>query len=46
MLISNLCDYSDAYIVVKGIITVSTEERDKDERNRQVILKTNAPFIR
>ena len=45
MLRSDLCDYSDAYIVVKGIITVSAEERDRDERNRQVILKSNAPFI-
>ena len=25
MLRSNLCDYSDAYIVVKGTITVQTE---------------------
>ena len=25
MLRSNLCDYSDAYIVVRGIITVQTE---------------------
>ena len=45
MLRSDLCDYSDAYIVVRGIITVSAEERNRDERNRQVILKNNAPFI-
>ena len=45
MLRSDLCDYSDAYLVVKGIITVSAEERDRDERNRQVISKNNAPFI-
>ena len=45
MLRSDLCDYSDAYIVVKGIITVSAEERDRDEMNKQVILKNNAPFI-
>ena len=45
MLRSNLCDHSDAYIVVKGIVTVSADERDRDEMNRQVILKTNAPFI-
>ena len=30
MLRSNLCDYNDAYIVVKGIITVSAEEKDRD----------------
>ena len=45
MLRSDLYDYSDAYIVVRGIITVSAEERNRDERNRQVILKNNAPFI-
>ena len=45
MLRSDLCDYFDAYIVVKGIITVSAAERDRDEKNRQVTLKNNAPFI-
>ena len=33
---SDLCDFSDAYIVVKGIVTVSADERDRDEMNRQV----------
>ena len=45
MLRSDLCDYSDAYTVVKGIITVSAEEKDRDEKNRQVNLKNNAPLI-
>ena len=45
MLRSGLCDFSDAYIVVKGIVTVSADERDRFEMNRQVILKNNAPFI-
>ena len=45
MLRSDLCDYSDGYIVVKGIVNVSADERDRDERNRQVIFKNNAPFI-
>ena len=45
MLRSDLCDYSDAHIVAKGIVTVSADERDRDEMNRQVILKNNAPFI-
>ena len=45
MLRSDLCDYNDAYIVVKGIFTVSAEKRNRDEMNRQVILKNNAPFI-
>ena len=45
MLRSDLCDFNDAYIVVKGIATVSSDERDRDKMNRQVILKNNAPFI-
>ena len=45
MLRSDLCDFNDAYIVVQGIVTVSADERDRDEMNRQVILKNNAPFI-
>ena len=36
MLISDLCDFSEAYIVVKGIVTVSADERDRDEMNREV----------
>ena len=45
MLRSDLCDFNDAYIVAQGNITVSADERDRDEMNRQVILKNNAPFI-
>ena len=45
MLRSDLCDFSGAYIAVKGIVTVSADERDRDEMNRQVILKNNASFI-
>ena len=45
MLRSDLCEFSDAYIVVKGIVTVSSDERDRDEMNRQVILKNDASFI-
>ena len=45
MLRSDLCDSSDAYIVAKGIVTVSADQRDRDEMNRQVILKNNAPSI-
>ena len=45
MLRSDLCDYSNAYIVVKGVVTVSADERDRDEMNRQVVLRNNAPFI-
>ena len=42
---SDLCDFSDPYIVVKGIVTVSADERDRHEMNRQVIIKNNSPFI-
>ena len=45
MLRSDLCDFSDAYIVVKRIVTVSADERDRGEMNRQVISKNNASFI-
>ena len=43
MLRSDLCDYSDAHIVVKGNITV-TEPNDA-KRNKAVAFKNNAPFI-
>ena len=47
MLQSDLCDYSDAYIVVKGTITVQAENnRAIDGYNRNLILKNNAPFIK
>ena len=45
MLRSDLCNFNDAYIVVKGIVTVSTGERDIGKMNIKVILKNNAPFI-
>ena len=51
MLRSNLCDYSDAYILVKGTITVTAPgvynnaNNITDKRNRPVILKNNAPFV-
>ena len=49
MLRSNLCDYSDAYILVKGTITVNGvvngAENDIARRNRPLILKNNAPFV-
>ena len=51
MLRSNLCDYSDAYILVKGTITVTTPgvnhnaNNIRDKRNRSVMLKNNSPFV-
>ena len=40
---SDLYDYDDAYIVVKGKITTETDNDDKT-RNKKLILKDNAPF--
>ena len=51
MLRSNLCDYSDAYILVKGTITVTAPGANndvddiRDKRNRPFILKNNARFV-
>ena len=43
MLRSHLCDFSKAYIVVKGTVTVT--EPDDAKRNKEVTFKNNAPFI-
>ena len=43
MLRSDLCDYSDAYIVVKGTITVT--DPDNDAYDKELTLKDNAPFV-
>ena len=43
MLRSDLCGFSDVYIVVKGTTTVT--EPDNVKRNKEVIFKNNAPFI-
>ena len=50
MLKSSLCDYSDAYILVKGKITITGEgdiaaARQADERDKGVAFKNCAPFI-
>ena len=44
MLQSDMCNYSDVYVAVKGIITV-TGAYNRDRRNRSFVLKSNAPFI-
>ena len=44
MLRSDLCDYSSAYIVAKGDITVTNPNNAK--RNKAVAFKNNAPFIK
>ena len=43
MLRSDLCDYSDAYIIVKGAITVVIPDNAK--RNEAVTFKNDSPFI-
>ena len=47
MLKSSLCDYSDAYILVKGTITVNNiaaADADPNNTNKKVIFKNCAPF--
>ena len=44
MLRSDLCDYSDAYILVTGNITVEGES-NRDKKNRSLAFKNNAQFI-
>ena len=48
---SNLCDYADAYILVKETITITgagadNAARQADERNEGVAFKNCAPFIK
>ena len=44
MLRSDLCDYSDAYVLVKGNITI-TNPNNNANFDRRLTLKNNAPFI-
>ena len=44
MLRSDLCDYSDAYVWVKGKITV-TNPNDKANFDKDLTLINNAPFV-
>ena len=51
MLKSSLCDYSDAYILVKGKMTIAgvgddAAARQADERSKGVVFKNCAPFIK
>ena len=49
MLRSDLCDYADAHILIKGTITVNDVVNGVENaiirRNRKIILKNNAPFV-
>ena len=44
MLRSDLCNYSDTYIVVKGDITLEGDN-DANKRNKNLAFKNNASFI-
>ena len=47
ILISSLCDYSDAYILVKGNISVNNTadaNADANNANKKAIFKNCAPF--
>ena len=51
ILTSNLCDYADAYILVKGTITITGAGNDDatkraDERDKDVTFKNCAPFTK
>ena len=51
MLRSNLCDYADSYILVKGTIPITgagddAAARRADERNKEVTFKNCAPFTK
>ena len=45
MLRSDLCYFSDAYIIVKGTITVTEPDNAKIKKIEAVAFKNNAPFI-
>ena len=44
MLRSDLCDFSNAYIVVKGDITLE-DDNDTNKRNKNLAFKYNTLFI-
>ena len=44
MLRSDLCNFNDAYIAVKGDITLEGDN-DANKRNKNLTSKNNAPFI-
>ena len=45
MLKSSLCDYSDAYIFVKGTISIAAQPGDNPNNGDiEVVLKNCAPF--
>ena len=46
MLRSDLCDYADAYILVNGTTSITSQNNViRDKKDRPLILKNNAPII-
>ena len=46
MLRSDLCDYADAYILVNGTTSITSQNNViRDKKNRPLMLKNNAPII-
>ena len=43
LLRSDLCDYSDSFIVVKGTVSI-TGINDNNKRNKEITFKNNAPL--
>ena len=44
MLRFHLCDFSDAYVIIKGVVPVAGA-LNRDKKNRPLAFKNNAPFI-
>ena len=45
MLRSSLCDYSDAYILVKGTISIEAQAgKNPNNSNKKIVFKNCAPF--
>ena len=44
MLRSDLCDFNDAYVVVKGYVTLEGDN-NVNNKNKNLAFKSNAPFI-
>ena len=40
----DLCDFNDAYIILKGDITLEGDN-DANKRNKNLAFKNNAPFM-
>ena len=44
MLRSDLCNFSDVYIVLKGDITLE-DDNDANKQNKNIVFENSAPFI-